>query len=534
MSSLAGTITLLRFILRRDRIRMPIWVAAILVSVVGTGVSLPASFPTQESIEARAQLVENPALKFIMGPGYGIENYDFGSMMSNEMLGIASIIVALMSVFLVVRHTRTEEETGRAELVRSSVVGAHAGLTATLTYVIALNLVIGLLVAAGLAVSVDELSAGGSLSFGMAMASCGLVFAGVAAISVQINAFSRAATGLASAVVGITYALRGFGDTLENFLSWMSPFGWALHTAPYVLDRWWPLAISLGFTVLLVGTAYALSAHRDVGASLVPPSPGAATASPRLFWPLGLTLRQQRGSLIGWTIGLVLFGIAIGGIAPEITDTYAENPTLVEYLEALGVSESDLVDSVLSVYIMFFGLVASIFTVSSVTRLRGEETSLRAENLLATAVSRVRWAGEPLAYAIIASTAILLLTGLGAGIMLAINTGHSGDIWPVVGASMAYAPALWLAAGIAVAVFGLYPRAMVLAWFVPVYGFFALMFGPLLGLPQWVYDLSPFEFIPRLPAVELNLMPLLVMTAIAGVLMAAGLFGIRRRDLDFT
>ena len=534
MTSFAGTGHLLRFILRRDRIRIPIWIVAILISVVGTAVALPESFPTQQSIAARAQLVENPALKLLLGPGYGVDNYDFGSMMSNEMLGIMSVVVALMSIFMVVRHTRAEEESGRAELVRSSITGRYAGMTAALVYVAGLNLLIGALVTAGLTLSLEELDFQGSLVFGAAMASCGLVFAGVAAVSVQINAFARAANGLAGAVIAITYVVRGFGDILENALSWLSPFGWALHTAPYVLDRWWPLAFSLLGAVALVGLAYALSARRDVGASLIPPSPGPARASERLFWPLGLTLRLQRGSLIGWTAGLVLFGVAIGGIAPEVTDMYADNPTIADYFEVLGVDESELVDSVLSLYIMFFGLTASIFTVSTITRLRGEETSLRAENMLATAVSRVRWAGESLAYGILTSTMVLFLTGLGAGVTLAVNTGDSDSAWPVIEATMVYAPALWLAAGITVAVFGLYPRAMVAAWFVPVYGFFVLMIGPLLGLPEWLYDLSPFEFIPRLPAVGLDLTPLLVMTVIAAALMAAGLFGIHRRDLDFT
>src|SRR5690606_4209187 len=138
----------------------------------------------------RAQLVGNPALKFLLGPGYGLEDYDFGSMMANEMLGLMTVVMALMSIFLVVRHTRAEEESGRAELVRSSIVGQHAGMTAALIVVGALNLVIGALVTIGLTMSMDELDFSGSLTFGAAMAAIGLVFAGVAAVSVQINAFS--------------------------------------------------------------------------------------------------------------------------------------------------------------------------------------------------------------------------------------------------------------------------------------------------------------------------------------------------------
>jgi ABC-2 type transport system permease protein len=153
VTSLTGTGTLVRFILRRDRIRIPVWIVAILITVLGTAVVLPDTFPTEESLVARAQLVENPALKLLLGPGYGLDDYTFGPMMSNEMLGIMTVVVALMSVFMVVRHTRAEEETGRTELVRSSVTGHYAGLTAALLVVGVLNIIIAVLVAAGLTLS---------------------------------------------------------------------------------------------------------------------------------------------------------------------------------------------------------------------------------------------------------------------------------------------------------------------------------------------------------------------------------------------
>jgi ABC-2 type transport system permease protein len=533
VSAFTGTGTLIRFILRRDRIRIPIWVVAIVFSVVGTALVLPDTFPTAADRQSRAELVDNPALSLILGPGYGLEDYTFGAMMSNEMLGITTIAVALMSIFMVVRHTRAEEEAGRIELVRSSVVGRYAGMTAALVVVTAVNIVIGSLVAIGLTSSLEELGLGGSLLFGVSLVATGVLFAAIAAVSAQVNEFARAASGLAGAVLAVTYVLRGLGDILDNFLSWLSPFGWALQTAPYVLDRWWPLALSLGLTALLVTLAYLFSDRRDVAAGMARPRPGPASASDRLTRPVGMVLRLQRGTLIGWAVGITVFAVAIGSIVSDITESYAENPVVQDYLRALGLDQAVLTDSILSMYISFFALFASIYTVSTVTRLRREETSQRAENVLATAVSRRRWAAESLVFGIVTSTVILLAAGLGTGIMYAFDSNDVGNVLPVVEASLAYAPVLWLAAGIALAVFGLMPRFMVLAWAVPVHGIFILWFGPLLGLPDWIYDTSPFEQVPRLPAAEFDLTPLLVMTAIAAAFMVAGLFGIRRRDLDF-
>ena len=44
----------------------------------------------------------------------------------------AAIFAALMAIFLVVRHTRADEEAGRLELVGSAAVGRLAALTAAL------------------------------------------------------------------------------------------------------------------------------------------------------------------------------------------------------------------------------------------------------------------------------------------------------------------------------------------------------------------------------------------------------------------
>lgn len=533
MGSFTGTWTLIRFMFRRDRVRIPIWIIAFLITMAGTAAIFPDTYPTAADRQARATLVENPAMRILFGPVHGTEDYTFGAMMATEMLGLSVVIVSLMSIFMIVRHTRAEEESGRAELVRASVVGRYAGLAAALIVTAGVNLVIGATVAVSLDATLVELDTQGSLLFGAAMATSGIIFAAITAVTVQINEFSRGASGMALAILLLTYVIRGFGDMLENSLSWLPPLGPQLQTAPYVDDRWWPLAVSLGLAAVLLPLAFSLSTRRDVAAGLWAPRPGPAHASGLLGAPFGMVLRLQRTSTIAWAVGIALFGMTYGSFLGEIGEMYASNPLVEDYFVALGLNLDQITDSVISMIVLFLGLLISIFTVGAVTRLRAEETSLRAENILATAVSRVRWAGESLLLSVVASTLILILAGLGLGIVYASDTGNSSDIWTLVTASLVYAPALWLASGIAVAVFGLAPRAMPFAWFVPAYGFFALMIGPLLGLPAWLNNLSPFEHVPRIPSAEFEIVPVVVMTVIALGLMAAGLVGIQRRDMDF-
>lgn len=534
MSTLTGTRTLIRFIFRRDRVRVPVWIVSLLALVLLTAAVLPESFPTDEERQLRGELTANPAIRFLFGPGFQPDDYTFGAMLANEMMGMMLILVSLMSMFMISRHTRAEEETGRVELVRASAVGRHAGLTAALVATVLVNLAIGLLTSVGLPLVLSDLSWTGSLLFGGGMAATGIVIAVVAAIAAQIQEFSRAANGLAGAVLGFTYALRGFGDSLENAFAWVPPFGLAMQSAPYVYDRLWTLPLLLAIAVALLPAAHLLNSRRDVAAGLVRPKAGPPEAAPGLASPFGMAMRLQRGSFIGWSAGVAILAAGIGTIVVDALDLYAGNEMVQEMLESFGLSDADLIDSMLSVYISFFALVISFYTVGHVTRLRGEETSLRAENILATAVSRIRWVSGSVVYGLLTSVLLLALTGLVAGVFYAISSGDWGHIPAIFATAVVYSPALFLAAGVALLVFGIAPRLMAVSWLVPVYGVFVLTFASLIGLPGWMSRLSPFERVPRLPAADFEALPLLVMTLIAAVLILAGLLGLRRRDMDFT
>ena len=74
----------------------------------------------------------NPAAVLLSGPGYGLDDYTLGAMVANEVALAVMVAAAIMSIQLVVRNTRAEEESGRAELVRAGVVGRRAALTAAL------------------------------------------------------------------------------------------------------------------------------------------------------------------------------------------------------------------------------------------------------------------------------------------------------------------------------------------------------------------------------------------------------------------
>jgi ABC-2 type transport system permease protein len=95
-------------------------------------------------------------------------------------------------------------------------------------------------------------------------------------------------------------------------------------------------------------------------------------------------------------------------------------------------------------------------------------------------------------------------------------------------------PAMWLLAGATLLLYGLLPRWSLAAWALVAWVFVAAMFGILLDLPQWLLNLSPFQHVPALPAASMSWPPIVVLTAVAVAMIAAGLAALDRRDLAST
>ncbi|GAB2804354.1 ABC transporter membrane-spanning protein [Streptomyces chlorus] len=532
-NALAGTRTLIRFALRRDRIRLPVWVLALFLGTLATAGNFKALYSDPKDRANAVRSMDSPAGLAMSGPRHYLDDYTFGSMLGHQMLGFMAVLVGLMSVLVITRHTRAEEETGRAELVRSTVVGRHAHLAAALSVAVLANLALALLLAFGLAGMGLEDGGGtaGSLLYGFDHAAVGLVFAAVAAVTVQFTAHARGASGMALAVIGVAYVLRAAGDSGENgALSWLSPIGWVQRSYPYVDNRWWPLLLCLVFAVVCAAAGFVLSTRRDVGAGLRPEKLGSPTASDALTTPLGFALRLHRGMLIAFGAGLFLMGAMYGSILGDVEDMLKGIDEIQEALARIG--GAGIAESFASMVMVVLTVVAAVYVVMAALRPRSEEMAGRAEPLLATGLSRARWVGGHLAVAMGGGTFVLLLAGLGFGIAGAASTGDAGLVPDLVGAALAYAPALWVTVGVAVVLFGWFPRASQAAWIVPVYAFVVGYLGQILQFPDWMNNLSPFGHVPRLPAADMNWTPLLLLSLVAAGLVWLGLAGFQRRDLE--
>jgi ABC-2 type transport system permease protein len=528
MSSLAGTPQLVRLYLRRDRIRIPVWILAILVFVLSTASSVEGLYPTRADLAAAAEVIaSNPTQVALNGPALALDT--LGGRTTWEIGATGLVIVALMSIFLVGRHTRAEEESGRLELVRSAVVGRYAPVVAALTVAVAVNAVLAILITFGL-MSYD-LPPAGSIGLALSLTSAGIVFAAVTVVAAQVTEHARGVYGMAAAALGVAYTLRAIGDVGDGTLSWLSPIGWGQAIRPFADERWWPLLLAAGFSAVLVAIALKLIAIRDVGAGLVHPRPGPARASGILMRPVGLAVRLQRGSLIGWIVGLFLLGAAYGSIGTDVEDMLRDSPDLSK---AFSVSGATLTDSFFAAILLVLALIGSGYAIQSTLRLRGEENAGRAEPVLATALSRWRWVGSYLTVALGGTVAVVGAGGLGAGLAFGYASGDLGVTSRLLGAALVQVPAVWVLIGVAVALFGLFPRGAHAAWGALAACVVFGMFGQLFEFPNWLMNASPFQHVPQLPAAEFDAIPVLLLVAVAAGLILLGLAGFRRRDVVTT
>jgi ABC-2 type transport system permease protein len=530
--SLAGLGILIRLVLRRDRIRMLLWFVGIVGLVVATAASITGVYNTPAQLEQYAQIVRgNSALIVQAGPGYGLDDPTTGAVMMNEV-GVWTLIgVALMSVFMTVRHTRTEEETERAELVRAAPVGRHAQLMATMVGVTVANV----LVAAGVVVSLllYDLPAVGSIAFGLAIIGSGLVFAGVAAVAAQVASGARAALAIGGAAIGFSFVLRAVGDVSDGWLSWLtwlSPPGWGQAIRAFADERWWVLVLPLVAASALVYVAIQLQNRRDFGSGMIPQRPGRADASPWLAGPLGLAVRLQRATVIGWTVGVGLIGFFYGIVADEAESIVEDSPEMAEFFAALG--ESSITDAFLATAVLMLALVATGFTISSVLRLRSEELAGRADPILATPTSRRRWVLSHLAVAVGGTVIIMVVTGLATGVGFALASGDFGKVPSILGAALVMIPAMLVLGAFAMMLYGFSPRWAPFAWAGFAWAIVAGLFGTVIDIPEWALDISPFGHVPAIPASSFELLPVVLLCTIAVALTWVGLVAITRRDIQ--
>jgi ABC-2 type transport system permease protein len=519
-SPFTGVPGLLRLALRRDRIRLSVWIAILTLMMVYAPNAVKLAYPEEAQRQARVNLLKTPAGTILGGPMFGGNETDLGVMMANELMLTLIVAASILAITTVIRHTRAEEENGIAELVMSSVVGRYARTYAALILVGGVNAVLA--VTMTLAMASTGFAIVDTAAMCLGITGVAMVFGAVAAVTAQLWRQSRTATGAAMAALAVAALVRGIGDVINNSgsaLSWFSPIAWAQQMRAFVDVRWWPFALLVALAVALMAVAARLEGRRQYDDGVIP-SAGEKPNARSITGVLGLHLTLQRGQTIGWTVGLFLAGLAFGSMTKSLLDAAKGNPLLARVLSTQGT------DGVYTTMTQFLAAAATAFVVSAVLRVYHDEQSGLGEAVLAGSVSRWRWLLTAVAAAVLGSAVLMFFAGLGNGLGAGITVGEPLTIVRLTLAGLAYVPAMAVIAGIAA--LAVATRSAWIGWLAITFVVTSLYLGALLRLPHWLIELSP---VGRTTAPShYSVVALTAMVVIAAGLTAVGGWIYRNRD----
>lgn len=540
MSRYGRTGQLVRLNLRRDRFRILMWILILAALMASVAWKFEGIYGTPTEINAIKGTLASPGIVAMFGAFSFSGKVTTAEIFANEMLLFMGLIQVVMNLALSVHATRAEEDLGITELVRAHAVGTLAPLSAAAIELILVNGLLGLLYGAGLtAANMPGATTQGNWLIGIGLAATGLLFGMLGLLTAQVADHSSSATGLAYTLFGLSYLARMVTDVQHPKLTWWSPLGWVEKLAPYNNPTWRPVWLSLGLAFILLAIAFWANSHRDLGAGAITTRPGRKQASVFLRGPISLIWRRQRNVLIGWLVGIIIFGVAYGTVFNTIGDILKTNPTMQQVFGATMVHEANH-----SILVSFTALLAVVMAAVSVIpgmqlilKLHADETRGWLEALYARPLSRTRLLFSYVGTAFVTST-LAYMGGL-AGIVVMgdaslthIKDGISAsEFWQAVAAQL---PEIWVFLALSVLLVGCWPRLKSLSWAYLALGFVSVYMGSLLKLPGWVKNLTPAGWMPRVPIHDVNWTTFSWMIGLALVLVLIGWFGYQRRDLHMS
>ena len=532
--NLIKTGSMLKLRLRLDRISLPTWIIACVVFAVCFIPMLPTLVSSDEMLTILKETMASPAVVALCGIIYGNE-YTFGIMYTQMMFVWSAVLVAIMNIFLVVRHTRKDEEEGRLELLSSLPVGRAAPLASLTVLVIATNvLVAGLSALSMAAFQLESIDLAGSLVFGAGLGGIGLIFAAVTLLFAQITSTSKSTLGFSLAVLFIMYVLRAVGDMAPdaktNPLGFISPFGLGQRAYPYFENLWWPIGVMALVSFALTAMAFALNTHRNLGIGMLPARAGRVHAGRLLRGQVTLSLKVMRTTLIAWSLVILILALSYGAMFKDLGSFYEQSPMVQALFGSMGPSGS-LIEPAIGTLSVMMALIAAIPVVTVINHLRVEERRGRLELVYSTASSKIIALVGYTLIAVVCALFMQLLSASGMWLGAYVTMSDPIAFGVFMRAALNAVPSMLVFAGLAVLVVGLAPRVFPVVWLYLVYAFYVDYVGGMLDVPDYLVKLSPFGSTARYPIEAVKPLPLVLLLLVFVAMSAIGIAAYRRRDI---
>lgn len=505
--------------------------ANVLVTVTAV-LGYAAAYPDPaDRVTLARSIGSNPGLNALFGETRALETMA-GFTEWRVVLALA-LVGGIWGMFATTRVLRGEEDAGRTEVLLAGPVTRTGAVGATLSGLAGAWLLSTAITVSGLVLgSGGDLGAGPAALLGLTLTSLALVMVGVAAVTSQLAATRRRATGTAAAVLGVSYAIRVAADSSPDLRSWRwwTPLGWLEEIRPLTGASVLPLVLMWLLAVVLGAAALWLVTRRDTGEGLWGAGDVARPRTGLLAGPLGLAVRLSRGPAASWALGFAVFGALIGLVARTASDAMSSS-TGDEVLGRLGVADAGA-RAYTGVSFVFVTLGVGLIAAGQVAALRDEEASRRLEAVLTRPVGRWRWLlGRG---AVACGVVVLAAAAVVAGAAVAGSVGDlgvaTGDL-VVAGANVV--PAAVLVLGLGMLLFGVVPRAAVALTYTYVAGSFLLeTVGAAVELPSMLLDLSVLHHVAPAPAVDPDWSAAAVMVAVGVAAAVVGGLAFVRRDLE--
>jgi ABC-2 type transport system permease protein len=344
-----------------------------------------------------------------------------------------------------------------------------------------------------------------------------------------------AAAGIAGFVMFGGFILNGYQAPIPELapfanLTW---WGWTYDHVALAGEYDWPsVALVAGVVVALLAAGVEAFARRDIGVTTALPVPSLPRGMLGLRGPLGRLISHNLGATIAWGVGVGFFALAIGGSSADFMAQLEDSPAFLELLRTVfpNVDYASAGGFLQLLFVEFGVILAGLATASFVSGWASDETSGRLEMVLATPLSRARWAISGGLAMLVNVALFVALTAAGIAIGVAMT---GGDVTtPLVGSLVLglYGAAL---VGIGHAVGGLLGTRFAGTFVVTfvIVTWFVQLLGPLLNLPQLVRDLALTSHFgqPMVGAWDATGIVAAAVLAVGGI--ALGTWGFGRRDL---
>jgi len=523
-STFAGFWRYFRFTLRHNLVRYLVWIAVVISLLAYVCIFYKTEFDTQAKLNEFAVIGSSSGMAAMIGKISSMAT--LGGAVWTKIWMTLAMTLSIGMVFQVTRGARADEENGRSELFRSRPLGIHSTLTAVVSGALFLCLIIGILaILTCVGVGLDPAGTGitGSVVFGLSLIACGWLGVGIGALTNQLSASASLANATGSTAIVACYALRMIGDMRNNALIWISPIGWGEKMAPWAENKGWLFILFIALTSVLITVSFMIESRRDYGSGILKDRKGNSEAKPLMLHSWGLILHLYKGSIIAWSVGMVLAGLMFGSVAKSMVDLLSNMK--------VPMLTGNSVTALLGLLLCFIGLVAVVLPMQIMTGLRSDEAKGLTESQLAGRMSRGRLIIERLAVACFAAVLLLLLGGLSFGASYGAVANDMSQTWRLALDALIYLPGIIAITGFVALLFGFIPRATIpVTWFLYAAMYFAVLLKDALKLPKLVFYMIPFTGTPKVPYESFN-PAVLGFVAAAATFVSLGMLGLRKRDV---